>query len=82
MTLIGITLAMVFSIPLVALLLDSHIGRALARRIEPRQDDGTLRREVDALAERVEQLQQGIDSLREENEFLRRLLDRGDGPSR
>ncbi len=81
MTVIGITLAMVFAIPLVALLVDSHIGRAVARRIEPRQDDGQLRREVDLLAERVERLQAGMDELREENDFLRRLLQRNDGDS-
>ncbi len=79
MTVIGVTLAMVFAIPLVALLVDSHIGRAVARRIEPRQNDVQLRRDVDALIERVELLQAGMDELREENDFLRRLLQRNDG---
>lgn len=79
MTVIGVTLAMVFAIPLVALLVDSHIGRAVARRIEPRQDDMQLRRDIESLNERVEQLQAGMDELREENDFLRRLLQRNDG---
>lgn len=79
MTVIGVTLAMVFAIPLVALLVDSHIGRAVARRIEPRQDDMQLRRDIESLNERVEQLQAGMDELREENDFLRRFLQRNDG---
>lgn len=70
-------LVLVVLIPLLAIVLDSQVGRALASRLER----GTLDTPQDLTAERiaflegeVERLASEIDRLDEESEFLHKLL--------
>jgi predicted Holliday junction resolvase-like endonuclease len=68
----SVILILVLLIPLTAVILDSRLGRALARRIEGgAKEDGrvaALEAEVDRLGRQLEQLQ-------EQAEFLNRLLE-------
>lgn len=70
-------LILAIMIPLVAIILDSQLGRALASRLERRSLDGP----PDLMAERVafleselERLTGEIGRLDEESQFLHRLL--------
>ena len=70
-------LVLVVLIPLLAIVLDSQVGRALASRLERRGIDGPQ----DLTAERiaflegeVERLSQELGRLDEESEFLHKLL--------
>ena len=64
-------------IPLVAAVLDSPLGRALAARVERSgaRDDEGLGPRVAALEAETERLADEVRQLREESEFLRRLLE-------
>jgi hypothetical protein len=72
-------------IPIVALIVDSPIGRAIAGRLERAPEPGTrrdevvadLRKRLELLEGDVEILQAAADELREENQFVRRLLEEG-----
>lgn len=65
-------------IPLIAVLLDSHLGRAIASRLDPGNqrtvDDGSNRRLV-ALEAEIERLNAEVQRLDEETTFLHRLLE-------
>lgn len=66
-------------IPLVAILLDSQLGKALAGRFERpslAQDDPLLGRRVAALEAEVDRLNHELERTREESEFVRRLLEK------
>jgi chaperonin cofactor prefoldin len=88
-SLISVVLIVALCIPIVALIVDSPIGRAIGRRLEREPTPGTRRDEVIAeLTKRlellegdVEILQHGVNELREENQFLQRLLDEGPRPA-
>lgn len=63
-------------IPLVAVILDSQLGRALAARLErqvPSQNEGQEAR-VAVLEAEVERLNREVERLGEQSEFLHRLL--------
>jgi len=66
-------------IPVVGILVDSPIGRAFARRLEGPPDVppvlGDLARRVELLEGEVEEMGRSVDQLREENQFLQRLLE-------
>jgi hypothetical protein len=62
---------LVLLIPLLAVVLDSQLGRALARRIE---NDGIGGERMAALEGEVERLSREVESLREQTEFVDRLL--------
>jgi len=65
-------------IPLVAILLDSQLGKALAGRWERQnlvQDDPMLSRRVAALEAEVDRMNNELERAREESEFVRRLLE-------
>lgn len=68
----GLFFLLVLLIPLLAVILDSQLGRAVARRIEGGAPDSArltrLENEVDRLAAEVERL-------REQAEFTTRLLE-------
>jgi hypothetical protein len=64
-------------IPLIAVVLDSQLGRALAARLErdrPASDDGMTQRIAQLEAE-VERLSGEVLRLEEETSFLHRLLE-------
>ncbi len=87
MSLLGMALLMALLIPIVALVVDSPIGRAIAGRLERGPAPGTRRDEVVAdlnkrlelLEGDVEILTHAVGELREENQFLQRLLQEGAG---
>lgn len=72
-------------IPLIAVVLDSQLGRALAGRIErgtlrgERADD-TLAPRVATLEAELDRLSQQVQRLEEESEFLHRLLESRERP--
>jgi hypothetical protein len=83
MGLIGIVLLVVLIIPVFAILTDSPLGRALARRLEgrnaPPPEFSNLAERVELLSSEVDDLSRAVESLREENQFLQRLIEEGGG---
>lgn len=79
MSWLGIIVLAALMVPVVAIVADSPIGRALARRLEGSGDQGPalaeLTRRVDQLEGELEDLQRNLGELREENAFLQRLLE-------
>ena len=63
---------LVLLIPLLSVILDSHLGRALARRVEGTAPD-TAR--LSRLENEVERLAAEVERLREQAEFTTRLLE-------
>lgn len=64
MWVLGIVVTLLLMIPLLAILLDSDLGRALARRVEPRAPaEPELGKRVEALEEEVEYLSESLRSL-------------------
>ena len=84
MSLIAIFLLVALLIPTMAILVDSPIGRALARRLEGPQETppelNELAKKVDLLEAEVDDLTRSVQSLQDENAFLQRLL--SDQPQR
>ncbi len=64
-------------IPLIAVILDSQLGRALAGRLErgTPADESLLAPRVQALEGEVERLAKEVEQLQEQSEFLNRLLE-------
>src|SRR5690606_26538225 len=90
MSIVGLALLLALCIPIIAILLDSPVGRALARRLEstpvpqpePTPAIAELERRMLLLEGDVEILQQTITELQDENQFLQRLLEeKRDPPS-
>jgi uncharacterized SAM-binding protein YcdF (DUF218 family) len=83
MGLIGIILLVVLIIPVFAILTDSPLGRALARRLEGRNAPPPellqLAERVEVLSGEVDDLSRTVETLKEENQFLQRLLEEGGG---
>ena len=80
MILLGIILVVALMIPIVAILIDSPVGRALGRRLEGSGDAPTanvqqLQRKVDLLETDVEDLTRQLTGLRDEMQFVQRLLE-------
>lgn len=74
----SVFLILVLLIPLVAVILDSRLGRALARRIEGGSPDNAR---LAALEAEVERLGREMERLQEQTEFVSRLLEeRAEGP--
>ncbi|MDX1674733.1 MAG: hypothetical protein R3314_08070 [Longimicrobiales bacterium] len=72
----SIFLILVLLIPLTAVILDSRLGRALARRIE---GGGPDHARLQALEAEVDRLSQELERLREQTEFVSRLLEERPG---
>ena len=73
----GAIVVLALMIPLIAVVLDSHLGRALAQRLEPGRstpDDGINKR-VAQLETEVERLNGELLRLNEETAFLNKLLE-------
>ena len=71
-------------IPLVAVILDSQLGRALAGRLERSSapPDESVTRRIAALESEVERLGLEVQRLEEESTFLHRLLESKPDPQR
>ena len=83
----AVIIGLVLMIPILAIVLDSPVGQAMAARIS----DGDREEGAPELGSRIEQLEaemkylgESVESLREEAEFVRRLIEGSDGdePSR
>ena len=78
MSVIVLLVLVALLIPIMGIVLDSPIGRALARRVEgaspapPAVTD--LSRKVEALEAEIEELNRTVQALQEESAFLHRLL--------
>ena len=83
MAFLGIVLLIVLLIPIFAILTDSPLGRAAARRLEgntstpPALDD--LVKRVELLEGELEDVTRNLETLQEEQQFYQRLLEEG-GP--
>jgi hypothetical protein len=79
MMLLGIILLVALLIPIMGIVIDSPIGRAIARRLEgPEQQPPNivdLAKKVDLLESEVDDLHRSVQTLQEENQFLQRLLE-------
>ncbi len=76
MWVLGIVVLLVLMIPLTAIVLDSELGRALARRMGSGTDDAPGEQRVKALEEEVHYLSETVQSLQEETRFIRDLLEK------
>jgi len=78
MSVIALFLLVALLIPILGIVVDSPIGRALARRLEGPQatppDVLALAKRVELLEAEVDDLTRGVQSLQDENAFLQRLL--------
>jgi uncharacterized SAM-binding protein YcdF (DUF218 family) len=78
MSVIALFLLVALLIPILGIVVDSPIGRALARRLEgPQQtppDVQALAKRVELLEAEMDDLTRGMQSLQDENAFLQRLL--------
>jgi hypothetical protein len=79
LALIGVIMLVALLIPIFGIVVDSPIGRALARRLEGPEAIPTnladLGKKVELLETEVDDLSRAVESLREENQFLQRLLE-------
>jgi hypothetical protein len=66
-------------IPILAIVLDSPVARNLVRRTDPGLIDEIARR-LQALEDDVSNLEHSVETLREETQFVQRLLEKPDGP--
>ena len=77
-----IILFLALLIPILAIVLDSQVGRALASRLERRgleQPDDLMGERLGYLEGEVERLSQELGRLDEESQFLQQLLDERPG---
>jgi peptidoglycan hydrolase CwlO-like protein len=79
MSVIALILIVALLIPIIGIVVDSPIGRALARRLEGPQatppELNELAKKVDLLEAEVDDLTRSVQSLQDENAFLQRLLE-------
>jgi uncharacterized SAM-binding protein YcdF (DUF218 family) len=79
MSVIALILLVALLIPIIGIVVDSPIGRALARRLEgPQQIPPALTdlaKKVELLEAEVDDLARSIQMLQDENAFLQRLLE-------
>jgi hypothetical protein len=78
MSVIALFLLVALLIPILGIVVDSPIGRALARRLEGPQETPpdvlALAKRVELLEAEVDDLTRSVQSLQDENAFLQRLL--------
>jgi len=70
----AIILGMIVLIPVLAILIDSPLSEALARRIASRDSTPGSSARLDALEKEMEYLTQTVESLRDESTFVRSLV--------
>ncbi len=84
MSIIALILLVALLIPIMGIVVDSPIGRAIARRLEGPQATppalADLAKKVDLLEAEVDDLMRSVQGLQDENAFLQRLLE--DQPQR
>lgn len=71
-------------IPIVAILVDSPLGRSIARRLEGggtgTAEVGDLHRKVELLEGEVEELHRSVSGMKDELQFVQRLLEKPKPP--
>ena len=79
MSVIVLILLVALMIPIMGIVVDSPIGRALARRLEGPQETppalSELAKKVELLEAEVDDLTRNVQALQEESIFLQRLLE-------
>lgn len=80
MMLFLIVLLVALMIPLVAVILDSQVGRAIAARLEGGRADSLSERRLATLEGEIDRLAREVQRLDEESAFLHRLLDEKRAP--
>ena len=79
MGIIALLLLVALLIPILGIVFDSPIGRAMARRLEGPSREPTavndLAQKVELLEGEVDDLNRAVQELREENQFLQRLIE-------
>jgi hypothetical protein len=79
MSVLALLLLVALLIPIIGIMVDSPIGRALARRLEgPDQTPsglGDLSKRIELLESEVDDLMRSVQTLQDENAFLHRLLE-------
>jgi hypothetical protein len=79
MSVITLILLVALLIPIIGILVDSPIGRALARRLEgPQQIPpgvADLAKKVELLEAEIDDLARSVQTLQDESAFLQRLLE-------
>lgn len=79
MLILGLIVLAVLMIPLLSIVLDSPVGRAIGRRLEGEQKPevglGDLAKRIETLESEVDDLQRTLTSVQEENAFLQRLIE-------
>jgi hypothetical protein len=79
MSIIALILLVALLIPIMGIVVDSPIGRALARRLEGPQATppavADLAKKVELLEAEVDDLMRSVQGLQDENAFLQRLLE-------
>jgi nitrogen fixation/metabolism regulation signal transduction histidine kinase len=86
MMFLAVILVVALMIPIIAILVDSPLGRSVARRLEGRTEEAAggggggnlvdLQRKVDVLEGEVEELTRSLSATREELQFMQRLLEK------
>ena len=74
----AVIIGLVLMIPILAIVLDSSVGQAWAKRIARGEEDGKspeMDTRVQELQAEVKYLTESMESLREEAEFVRRLIE-------
>jgi hypothetical protein len=74
----AVIIGLVLMIPILAIVLDSSVGQAWANRIARDDEDGKspeIDSRVHELEAEVKYLTESMESLREETEFVRRLIE-------
>ena len=78
MMFIGLILFVALLIPIIGIIIDSPIGRAMARRLEGPEavptDVQMLAKKVDLLEAEVDDLNRAVEQLKDENVFLQKLI--------
>jgi hypothetical protein len=81
MWMLAIIVVVALLIPITAILLDSPLGRSVARRMEGRADGPPppelrdMQRKVELLETELEDLTRSVSGMREELQFMQRLLE-------
>jgi hypothetical protein len=73
---LGVVVLLLMMIPLTAIVLDSEVGRALARRLGSGYSEAEEEARLKRLEEEVKYLSESVQSLQDETGFIRKLLEK------
>ena len=70
-----VVLGLIVLIPVLAIVIDSPLSEALARRIGSTDSGGSQSARIDALEQEMQYLTQTVEGIREETAFVRALVE-------